>query len=201
MPHGPEHHLEEAEHAAHHSFSPFDRKVAMTMAIVAAALACVAMLSHRAHNRTLQLHIKANDSITEAANKWAYYQAKKNRQYGVEGNREMLDVLTTNMTGKAGDKAEKAMTRMEDNRKKWTGDAVDIEKEARDLGTEAQNYEKEAEKAHHRADLFDYGELGVQLALVLCSLAVLTKRVPFWYAGMGIGAVGFVVAMSAFLIH
>ena len=32
----------------------------MTMAIVAAALACITMLSHRAHNETLSYQIKAN---------------------------------------------------------------------------------------------------------------------------------------------
>src|SRR4051812_34094187 len=71
MAHGTEHHLEEAHHAEHARHDPFDRRVAMTMAIVAAALACVTMLSHRAHNETLK-------NTTEAANQWAYFQAKKN---------------------------------------------------------------------------------------------------------------------------
>ena len=47
MSHGMEEHLEHAEHAQHAAHNPFDRRVAMSMAIVAAVLACVAMLSHR----------------------------------------------------------------------------------------------------------------------------------------------------------
>src|SRR5207237_3555229 len=81
MTHGTEHHLEHAEHVQHHAHDPFDRRVAMTMAIVAAVLACGGMLSHRTHNETLKLHIMANDDITEASTRWGYYQAKHNRGY------------------------------------------------------------------------------------------------------------------------
>jgi hypothetical protein len=38
MSHGTEHHLEEAEHAHHHAMDPFNARVAMTMAMIAAAL-------------------------------------------------------------------------------------------------------------------------------------------------------------------
>ena len=83
MSHGMEEHLEHAEHAQHAAHNPFDRRVAMSMAIVAAVLACVAMLSHRAHNETLQLQneanlkqIEANICHTEATDQWNYYQAK-----------------------------------------------------------------------------------------------------------------------------
>ena len=44
--------MEHAEHAVHAAHDPFDRRVSMTIAIVAAALACITMLSHRAHNAT-----------------------------------------------------------------------------------------------------------------------------------------------------
>ena len=44
-------------------------------------------------------------------------------------------------------------------------------------------------------------ELGVELGLVLCSLAVLTKRPPFWYSGLTAAAVGVLLAGSAFLVH
>jgi hypothetical protein len=71
-----EHHLEHAEHAHHAAHNPFDRRVTMSIAIIAAMLACVTMLSHRAHNATLQLHIEANDNFTLATNKWTYYQEK-----------------------------------------------------------------------------------------------------------------------------
>src|SRR5947209_19386436 len=93
MTHGTDQHLEHAEHVQHHAHDPFDRWVAMSMAIVAAVLACVSMLSHRAHNQTLKLHILANDDITEASNRWGYYQAKKNREYMYTADAALLAVL------------------------------------------------------------------------------------------------------------
>src|SRR5262249_36365634 len=76
-----EHHLEHAEHAQHAAHSPFDRRVTMTIAIIAALLACVTLLSHRAHNETLALEIEAGQFSTSATDKWNQYQAKKIRQY------------------------------------------------------------------------------------------------------------------------
>jgi hypothetical protein len=103
MPHGPEHHLEEAEHAQHATQSPFDRRVTLSMAIVAALLACITMLSHRAHNMTLQNQIKANDSITERANRFAWYQFKKDRQLTAEGFARHLEVTVKNTHDRASE--------------------------------------------------------------------------------------------------
>src|SRR5256885_1786986 len=83
MSHGPEQQIEHAEHAAHAAHDRFDRPVTISIAMVAAVLACVSMLGHRAHNETLRLqgealHHQSQAGIknTEAANKWAYYQSK-----------------------------------------------------------------------------------------------------------------------------
>jgi hypothetical protein len=202
MSHGPEHHLEEAEHAQHAAHNPFDRKVAMTMAIVAAVLACVTMLSHRAHNETLKYHVKANDEITERANQWAYYQAKKNRQYTFEADAELLGVLAKEMKGTdSAGTAAKMVERWEARIKKWEGEAEKIMDEANTCGDEAKKYEELAEKSHHRGDLYDLGELGVELSLVLCAVALLTKRKEYWLAGIVIGIAGAAVAASGLFLN
>ena len=58
---------------------------------------------------------------------------------------------------------------------------------------------------HHLGDRYDMAELGVEIGLVLCSLAVLTKRRGFWYAGMLCGAVGVVLMgvglYQQYLVH
>src|SRR5260370_42497114 len=59
MSHGPEHHIEHAQHAEHASHDEFNKRVTMSIAIVAAVLACVTMLGHRAHNETLLLQGEA----------------------------------------------------------------------------------------------------------------------------------------------
>ena len=92
MSHGTEHHVEESHHAEHASHDEFTKRVAMSMAIIAAALAFVTLLSHRSHNATIQNQIRSNDNLTEASDKWGYFQAKKNRQYMLEADAQLLAV-------------------------------------------------------------------------------------------------------------
>jgi hypothetical protein len=201
MSHGTEHHLEEAEHAQHHAADPFNTRVAMTMAMIAAALACVAMLSHRTHNETIQSQIHANDNLTEASNQWGYFQAKKNRQYMFDVNAKVLAILAKDM--KDSSAKEEAAGLIEDLKKdvaRYEKDVEKIEDDAKKLTDKAKDFDKEAVHAHHMSNRFDLGELGVELALVFCSLAVLTKRKPFWYSGVVVGVIGFAVAMSAYVI-
>ena len=87
MSQGTEHHVEEAEHAQHAARDPFDRRVALSMAIVAAALASVTLLSHRSHN---EVTVKK----TEESDAWNYYQAKKNRGYMYAADAELLAALS-----------------------------------------------------------------------------------------------------------
>src|ERR1700709_2779327 len=105
MSHGTEHRLEEAEHAQHHAADPFTQRVAMTMAIVAACLAFVAMLSHRKHNEVIQNQIQSTAKFTEASNKWSQYQAKRIRSYMFEADSELLAALAV---GAATDKIGRA---------------------------------------------------------------------------------------------
>ncbi len=78
MSHGSPH--EEAEHAAHHASDPFDKRVAMSMVVIAAILAAVKVLGHRTHNETLQYQIKANVAHTQESDQWNFFQAKKMRE-------------------------------------------------------------------------------------------------------------------------
>jgi hypothetical protein len=198
MSHETEEHLEHAEHAQHPVQDPFYRRVAMTMAIVAAVLACVTMLSHREHTETLRLQNEATILHTQASDQWAYYQAKKNREYYYETSSEILKAISNNSgnskppSGTTEDWQKKA--------EKYKQEAADIQASAEGLAKGAEKMQKESEHAHHRADWFDRGELGVEMSLVLCSLAVLTKRSLFWHIGIGFGVLGACVALSAFLL-
>jgi hypothetical protein len=60
---------------------------------------------------------------------------------------------------------------------------------------EAKKYHEESEKMHHLGNRYDLAELGVELGLVLCSLALITRNRNFWYSGMVCAAVGAVIAI------
>ncbi len=197
MSHGTEHHVEEAHHAEHASHDDFTKRVAMTMAIVAAALAFVTLLSHRAHNETIQYQIKSNDHLTEASDKWGYFQAKKNRAYMLEADAKMLGLLAKDVGQPNASKT--VIEEWNKSATKYKEESDDLEKEARELTAEAKNDEHTAHVTHLKGNLFDLGELGIEFALVLCSIAVLTKRSPFWLTGIAVGVVGFLVALCAFV--
>jgi hypothetical protein len=55
--------------------------------------------------------------------------------------------------------------------------------------------------AHHKADWFDLGELGVELALVLSSVAILSRRSGYWHAGILLCVLGLVAVAKGFLTH
>ena len=196
MSQGTEHHVEEAEHAQHAAHHPFDRRLAMTMAIVAAALACVTLLSHRAHNEVLQDQILAANKITEAADQWAYYQAKKNRGYMYEADAALLADVAKDPAASEG--AAGQIKEWKEGAAKDKAETKDIEEKAKKLGEAAEAFREQSETAHVRGNFFDVGELGIELALILCSIAVLTKRRPFWIVGILVGVIGCAVATAGF---
>src|SRR5262245_8952305 len=192
MPHGPEHHIEHAEHSAHAAHDPFESRVMLSIAITAALLAAVTMLSHRAPNATLQYQM-------EASNKWNYFQAKKNRMYLYEASDLATDMLLAMPFPDELKKSQAHKTWQDEAKKKKTKRWADKAKEYR---SESDNIQEEAEELTHKAhamhelgDRYDMAELGVEMGLVLGSLAVLTKRRSFWYTGLVCSLVGVVLAL------
>jgi hypothetical protein len=148
MSHGPEHHIEHAEHAVHAAGDDFNRQVTMSIAIVAAVLACVTMLGHRAHNETLrlqgealrlqgealrfqgealQLQTLASRESTNAANKWSYYQSKNLIHVQSKITLDLLTVLTTNE--KSQEELEKVRALHKKNVEKYDKKLPEIEAE------------------------------------------------------------------------
>ena len=94
-------HLEHAEHAGH-AADPFDRRVAVSVAVVAALLAGISMLGHRKHNEVLQLQGDANRLTTQASilhtqatDKWGEYQAVNVRDHGYEFSGKLLGEISS----------------------------------------------------------------------------------------------------------
>lgn len=231
MSHGTEHHLEEAEHSKHHAIDPFTQRVAMTMAIIAAALAFVAMLSHRKHNDVITRQLESTAKFTEASNKWSQYQAKRMRSVVYEASADMLEA-STGKSSESGASAEKLINRWRGKMQeydrgdpKWkekaerreeakalAADGKDdasmdpdslpnLQTIAEGLIKQSETAAKNAETAHHQANYLDSGHLGLELGLVLCSIAVLTKRKGFWYIGTIVSAAGFMISLLAYLPH
>jgi Domain of unknown function (DUF4337) len=69
------------------------------------------------------------------------------------------------------------------------------------IRTQATELEKEREVAGRGEDRFDAGEVILEIALIICSLTLLTKKKGFWLCGSALGVVGMVVTVSGFFLH
>jgi hypothetical protein len=198
MSHGPEHQLEHAEHAAHASLNDFDKRVTISIAIIAAVLACVTMLGHRAHNDTLSLQSEVGIQKVEASNTWARYQAVNGRSHLYQSVLEISDFVAS----RAETQSQQAAARQRWGKqvKKYEEDQMPtLMKEAEAHLQKSEQARKESEEMHARSNRFDLGELGLQLGTVLASPAILTKARPFWFGGILCAVVGAVVAATGYL--
>src|SRR5262249_23223545 len=73
--------------------------------------------------------------------------------------------------------------------------------EQKEIESEARKLEEEVGIEQRRADRFDLGEVFLEIALVITSITLLSKRRGFWLFGLGFGAIGIVVALSGFLVR
>ncbi len=214
MTHGPGETIEHAEHAAHAAHDAFNRRVTISIAMVAAVLAAVTMLGHRAHNATLRLQGEALQAQNEAgiastkeANNWLEYQAYNIRSHMYQVAKEQAEFVTAK-PGKEED-LKKAADRWKAQVEKYEGigdkkgslaNTNDKAKKSKDdsdaKAEEAGKKLTESHKVHARADRFDFGELGLQMGVVLCSLAILTKSRAFWLLGIFGSVAGAVVAAT-----
>jgi len=167
---------EEIQEHSEHAHNPFDRRVAASMAITAAALAVVSVLSHLATTEEILQQQKASDQ-------WSYYQAKSIRRYASEVARDMFAAM----------KNEKQSEQYAKNAEKYRHDDEEIQKEAQAL-------EKESRLKGREELRLDYGEVFLELAIVLGSLSILTKREMMWYLAMASGAAGVGLAVSTYWV-
>jgi hypothetical protein len=171
------------ENAEHGRENPSLAPISVTMAILAVCVAVVSLLGHRAHTEELLTQNKATDQ-------WAYYQAKNIRRHNYEMG---VDVLAL-MEFKDKAQADKIREKYQHEAERYTKEQAEVEEQAKDL-------EKESALAQRKADRFDLGEVFLEIALVISSLALLSRKRFYWLLGMVSGLAGLGVAATGFLMH
>jgi hypothetical protein len=171
------------EHAEHGAHDPSMAPVSLTMAILAVALAIVSLLGHRAHTDEMVLQ-------TQASDRWAYYQAKNIRMHEDEVMEDMASVMVATDTQKAAQLRDKYKTEAD----RYSTDKAGIQ-------TQAQDLQNQAERESRRGDRFDLGEVFLEIALVVTSITLLTRRRLFWYSGLIFSAMGVVAALISLMVR
>lgn len=167
---------EELQEHAEHAQNPFDKHVAATMAIIAAALAVVSVLGHITTTEELLNQQKASDQ-------WSYYQAKSIRRYVSEVARDTFAAM----------KNDKQSEQYAKNAEKYKKDDEEISEKAKELETESRLKGRQALRLH-------FGEVFLEVSIVFASLAILSKRALLWYAAIAGGLLGVGIALSTYWV-
>lgn len=151
-------HLEEHEHMQHAAEDPFDRRVAMTMTVVAALLAVVTLLSHRSHTTTLRLTTLAAVHKGKASDEWNYYQAKNVRNHAYQTAVELTGIVAKEAGSSA--KLKAAQERWNGQLSKYKTELPEQMHRAQEFDKQADAAEIEAEHVHRQAEPLRLGRVG-----------------------------------------
>jgi hypothetical protein len=167
--------LDVSEHARHRN----ERKVGLTMAIVAAFLATATLLGHRLHTEEVVLQ-------TRAADGWAYYQAKNTRYHMYSTDARLAELIGAQGAAVGAD---------------WSKKAAEEQQQAEGIRKDNERLDEETRTAARHATFFDASEICLEVAIVLCSIALLTGTLGFWYVSFAVTAIGVTLGAAGLLVH
>jgi hypothetical protein len=163
---------EHVHETAHHSRESWISWVALSTAILAVLAAIAGLLSGSHANEAMMSQI-------EAADHWAFYQAK-----GIKA--AVLDAkMTLSATPNEQDHAK----------------AERYQEEQAHIQKEAEAKEREAKTNFHEHEIFARGVTMFQIAIAIAAISALTKKRRFWMVSLIFGAVGVVFLVLGFLTH
>ncbi len=181
--HGPhDHELEHQSQAEPHG-------MAGRLAVATALLATVgAIFSYMGGLAQLNAGLFKNESAikkTEAANQWAYYQAKNNRQNIAE---IALDLVP---------EARKDYYRAEAAR--YRSEKAEIQKKAQELEEESLSWGERTEHEIHVEHRWQQATTALQIAIALAAIALLTRSRRLQFGVYGVAAIGVALGVLAWL--
>jgi hypothetical protein len=158
------------------------RSISLGISILAVLVAMVTVLGHRSHTEAVLMQSRAGDQ-------WNEYQAKKIRMDNLSVDVDLLALQPSNDASAVAAKAKEYQAHID----KWKADLAEEEKKARD-------FEREVTHAEAQAAHYDLGEALLQIAVVLCSITLFTRKRAYFLLGLSLGATGIVVAVSALFV-
>jgi hypothetical protein len=186
----PEVELPNPEHLEHHRTNSFSRRVALTTAFYAVALAVAALGSKVAMKEMLLAQQQSSDQ-------WAFYQAKVIREHEYRIQKLVLETqLAAPSSIKPDERAkyEVLAKKFGEEEKRYSVEKKDIEKEAKKL---------EHERDRHRArdPNFEYAEIFLQIAIVTASVAILAESKAMFIFSLAAAVLGSLLTANGFTVN
>jgi hypothetical protein len=158
------------------------KSISLGISILAVLVAMVTVLGHRSHTEAVLMQSRAGDM-------WNEYQAKKIRMDNLTVDVDLLALQPSNDAAAVAAKTKEYQAHIE----KWKSDLAEEQEKARE-------FEKEVNHAEAQAARFDLGEALLQIAVVLCSITLFTRKRTYFLMGLTLGAAGIAVAASALIV-
>jgi hypothetical protein len=173
--------MPEIEVKPEHTADPNTRRVGILVGVVGILLSVVTIASHRAHTGAVIHRTESNDQ-------WAFYQAKKIREYSSDVTLTLLQTLSSDPAKMAA-----PVQKLQAARDKYASEAAKIQ-------DDAHAKEDESQVEEHRALRYDIGEGLLELGLVLCSLYFLARKNLFPVFGVIASIAGTAMAVWGLLL-
>lgn len=167
----------------------FSRRVALTTAIYAVALAIASL----GGNNSMKDMLLAQQQSTD---QWAFYQAKVIREHLYRAQTLVLQAELADTAAARGPRQERLQAlakQFSDEEKRYNAEKKDIEKEAKNL-----EHERDVNRA--RDPYFDYAEVLLQIAIVCSSVSILSTSRPMFWFSMMLAVLGVVFTANGFLL-
>ena len=183
MPEGPEVETESLQERIHDRVEREGgwllKAIALSTALFAALAALASMQAGDNVNRALVLKAEANRLQTEAADQWAYYQAK-----GIKGAVQEASRTAWLAAGK------EPPPNFEATSKRYQEEQKEIEKAARAKEAERDVRDEEAAHLFHRHHGFASSVAFMQVSIALGAIAALTRLRWIWFGSLFLGFAG-----------
>ncbi len=186
--HGPHDHA--VEHVAHGGDAMASRVAVMT-ALLATVGAMVSYQSGNAENLALYYKNEAAIRKTDAANQWAYYQAK--------GEKENLAELGAQLSAQAPGGHDDAAARFNADASRYKTEKEAIRKRAESLEAEVTEADRKSESLLHRHHRWAQSMMTVQISIALAAITLLVRKRWLQYGTYAAAAAGFTLAALALL--
>jgi hypothetical protein len=168
----------------------FTKRVALITAIFAVMLAITSLGGNNAMKEMLL-------SQQQASDQWAFYQAKLLREHLYRSQKLRLEIdlveRGSGMKSEVKGRVEALLKKVAEEEARYGAEKIEIEKEAKKL-------EHERDVNRDKDPYFDYGEVLLQIAIVMASVSILSGSRPVFIFAIVSACLGALSSLNGFFL-
>ena len=158
------------------------KTISLSISFLAVISAIIPVFGHRYHNQAALMQSRASDQ-------WAMYQAKKMRADNASMMNDLLVLQPSSNAAAVNAKSEEYKAHI----KKWQSDLQEEQEQAR-------KFEEEVERAETKGERFESVQSMLQIAVILASITLYTRKRVYLLFGLALGVVSILVTGYVILL-